>query len=107
MSSEAEAEAEAYYAEMAERQAYEDAVAARDAGDWRHLIAERDTHAETLRVLLVREARCEASMGRDCMAAARSLAYNEAAAAHRRTRAAELHAMAGIALILALMIGGE
>lgn len=69
---------------------------------------EADTHAETLRVLLLREATEYAEEGaNDMLVSAHEAASFGGTVKHCRTRAGVSYAMAGIALILALMIGGE
>jgi hypothetical protein len=63
----------------------------------------RDTHAETLRVLLLREAGRRSGFARVHL----RCSEHDGRMDEDRTRSGEERAMAGIALILALMIGGE
>lgn len=68
----------------------------------------RDTHAETLRVLLLREAQNHAEEGaNDMLVSAHEAASFGGTVKHCRTSAGVSYAMAGIALILAALIGGE
>ncbi len=80
---------------------------------WHAIETERDAHAETLRVLLLREAARHTSAA---VTMRYHAGYNDtrlgdgaASVASRamRTSMGEQRAMAGVALILALMIGGS